>query len=408
MKRLTIFICLLSSLISCTNNEEDNTEQELAIKTIFVFMPYTGASESDTRGSLHNNFLKNLEDMEKAINKAHGMGNNRLIVYKASKLNKKNSIVDSLIQIKYEKGRCIRKALKVEYDFDYTTPSGFSSILKDVKTIAPSQEYAMIVGSHGEGWIKKERPSLAHTRWFGGGTTGTPKYKIDITDFANAIQTSGMHMQFILFDDCYLACVENAYDLRNVTDYLIASTSEIMAYGMPYENILMDLMETRPDYSAVCSKFLRFYNNYIYIDPSTNEQTPMSYGTIGVIDCNYAEQMATVMKEINSKHTLSEYEVTSIQDLDVEHFTPTVYFDFGDYVERLCGDDKTLYNKFNDVLIKLVPFKANTKKIFSSWPDPDGKELTIQKFSGITVSDPSINSYVISTKKQTNWWKATH
>ena len=47
-----------------------------------------------------------------------------------------------------------------------------------------------------------------------------------------------MSMNYILFDDCYMSTVEVAYDLREVTNYLIASTSEMMAYGMPYHKIL--------------------------------------------------------------------------------------------------------------------------------------------------------------------------
>ena len=43
-----------------------------------------------------------------------------------------------------------------------------------------------------------------------------------------------MHMDYILFDDCYMSSVEVAHALRHVTDYLIGSTSEIMAYGFPY------------------------------------------------------------------------------------------------------------------------------------------------------------------------------
>ena len=50
-------------------------------------------------------------------------------------------------------------------------------------------------------------------------------------------------MEYILFDDCYMSTVEVAYDLKNVTSHLIASTSEIMAYGMPYDKIGQYLIE---------------------------------------------------------------------------------------------------------------------------------------------------------------------
>lgn len=44
-------------------------------------------------------------------------------------------------------------------------------------------------------------------------------------------------MEYILFDDCYMSSVEVAYELKEATRFLIASTSEMMAYGMPYATV---------------------------------------------------------------------------------------------------------------------------------------------------------------------------
>ena len=35
-------------------------------------------------------------------------------------------------------------------------------------------------------------------------------------------------MEYILFDDCYMSSIEVAYELKDVTKYLIGSTSEMM------------------------------------------------------------------------------------------------------------------------------------------------------------------------------------
>lgn len=68
-------------------------------------------------------------------------------------------------------------------------------------------------------------------------------------------------MEYILFDDCYMASVEVAYDLKEVTDYLIASPCEIMAYGMPYAEIGPHLLG-KVDYESICDAFYEFYKNY--------------------------------------------------------------------------------------------------------------------------------------------------
>lgn len=112
-----------------------------------------------------------------------------------------------------------------------------------------------------------------------------------------------MKMQFILFDDCYLSTIEVAYDLRTVTDHVIASTSEIMAFGMPYQNIFKYLMQQQPDYKSVCTEFHDFYSKY-----------DMPYGAIGVTDCAYIDQMAALMKNINALHTIDDADIDKIQD----------------------------------------------------------------------------------------------
>jgi hypothetical protein len=155
-----------------------------------------------------------------------------------------------------------------------------------------------------------------------------------------------------------------------------------------------DLLKDTPDYENVCSKFLSFYNSY-----------SMPYGTLGITSCAHMDEMAALMKEINANHQLDNSLLDEIQDLDVSHWDPTVYFDFGDYVSKLCQNDSATLLKFNQLLQLLEPYKATTSQIYSA---QGGETLDVKAYSGLTISDPSINADIATTKKNTNWWKATH
>jgi len=97
------------------------------------------------------------------------------------------------------------------------------------------------------------------TRYFGGTTT---KYQTDITSLAKGITMAGIKkMEYILFDNCYMSSIEVAYELRNVTNYLIASPTEIMAYGMPYA-VVGEYLFGKTNYKAVCNGFYSFYSTY--------------------------------------------------------------------------------------------------------------------------------------------------
>ena len=241
LKHFFFLLISIIALASCGSDDPDGPTPPkpfvptTAANTVFVFMPYTG----DTN-PLYNSLLNNINEMEKAIKENEGLGDTHLIVF-ISKDYKESH----LINIGYENGTCRRDTVKT-YDYAlYSTAEGISSILGDVKKYAPaSVQYSMIVGCHGEGWMPSRTRS---TRWFGGS-----KYQINISDLVNGLKNADMSMNYILFDDCYMSTVEVAYDLREVTNYLIASTSEMMAYGMPYHKILKYIIGVEPmPYSGI-------------------------------------------------------------------------------------------------------------------------------------------------------------
>ena len=138
---------------------------------------------------------------------------------------------------------------------------GITAILNDVKAFAPASVYTMIIGCHGMGWLPVyemkvrsaphmkmhwEYQGVPLTRYFGGLTA---EYQTDIKSLASGIANAGMKMEYILFDDCYMSSIEVAYELKDVTKYLIGSTSEMMAYGMPYAAIGEYLLGN-PDYQS--------------------------------------------------------------------------------------------------------------------------------------------------------------
>lgn len=379
LKLTFLSLCILCTT-ACTENEPNTpTEPQIAEKTIFVFMPHST--------NLYKYLLDNIAGMKRAIESNKGLGNTRLVVFIAK--DKKQS---ALINIKYDKGVCKQDTLEKFYSPIYLTTNGRVELLNKVKQYAPANRYAMIVGCHGMGWIPSSTVFKAKkSRYFGGLENG---YKIDIDDFAESIKAAGMKMQFILFDDCYMSCMEVAYDLKDATDYIIASTSEVIDKGMPYHRIYQHLMATEPNYQAVCDNFYDYYTNY-----------SAPYGTIGVTDCRYMDEMAAMMKYINTRHTFDTDRLNNVQDLDGETFTPTIFFDFDDYVRNLCTNDNSTYEQFYALLQRLVPYKANTNYIFSGNMQIATK---VNHFSGITISDPSTRSEITESKKYTNWWIQTH
>ena len=399
-KKLTSLLILLATLfiVGC---QEDvpapyPVPKNLPNKTIFVYMPWSAARNNET-GSLYNNFLQNIEDIETAIEAEKGLGRNKLMVFIATSANHA-----ALIEVKYAaNGRCQRDTLQ---HFDkhnmpaYTTANGLASLLSKVKVEAPAKQYALIVGCHGTGWLFSEGKSRARTRYFGG---SDHYFQTNIPTLAAAIEQAKMRMQFVMFDDCYMSNVEVAYEMRHATDYLIGCCSEIMAYGMPYKNIWKHLTQPKPNYKEVVNEFYNFYSNYNW-----------PYGNIGVTDCSKVEEVAARMKTINAA-TANNAKLIDWEDIQrLDGYKKTIFFDMGDYVNKLCNTPETqsMAREMQAALAQLVPYKSTTKYIYTALEQLNTQTIFVNAYCGITISDPTQSDFenALTTKRETSWWKATH
>ena len=399
-KKLTSLLILLATLFIVGCHEDVPAPypvpKNLPNKTIFVYMPWSAARNNET-GSLYNNFLQNIEDIEAAIEAEKGLGRNKLMVFIATSAN--NAV---LIEVKYAaNGRCQRDTLQ---HFDshnmpaYTTANGLASLLSKVKVEAPAKQYALIVGCHGTGWLFSEGKSRARTRYFGG---SDHYFQTNIPTLAAAIEQAKMRMQFVMFDDCYMSNVEVAYEMRHATDYLIGCCSEIMAYGMPYKNIWKHLTQPKPNYKEVVNEFHNFYSNYKW-----------PYGNIGVTDCSKVEEVAARMKTINAA-TANNAKLIDWEDIQrLDGYEKTIFFDMGDYVNKLCNipETQSMAREMQTALAQLVPYKSTTKYVYTALEQHYPSTIIVNAYSGITISDPTQSDFenALTTKRETSWWKATH
>lgn len=354
------------------------------VKTLFVYMPWST--------NLTSYFEGNISDLERAI-AARGLYDERVLVFFSTSLEHAE-----LFEILCEDGKCRRNILKEYCDFPYTTADGLAMILSDVRTYAPAGRYAMAVGCHGMGWLPVPARGLRSamkmhwefdgvplTRYFGG---LSPDCQTDVETLAEAVSAADMKMEYILFDDCYMSSVEVAYALRHATDYLIASTSEMMAHGLPYD-IIGPYMLGDTDYGGISRGFLDFYSSYQY-----------PYGTLAVTDCRRLEGLADVMRDINDRFVFDDSLRGEMQRLD--GYTPVLFHDLGRYVELLCGDDP-LGAEFFRRLEEAVVCRVHTPCYYSMAMGV----VPIGYFSGLTTSEASINP-LAKDFPATEWYVDTH
>ena len=381
-KNLGFGLLLFLSLSSCSKDDDGHKVLRHYTNTVFVYMPWTG-SEYSSNGSLTSAFEQNIRDIKSAIYNGEGAKETRTIVFfadgaKSGRLFEINDdSTETTIRANISNGAM-------------TTEDELKTLLNEVYSYSPTSKYSIIIGSHGDGWLPKG-VSPRYSRSFGGQSA---TMRTDITTLAEAINSSAIKkMQYICFDDCYMANMETVYALRNAANWLIASTSEVMDAGMPYARIWKYLSMTDVDYSSIVSGFGNFYSSY---------SSP--YGALSAIDCSKAEQMASLMRELNQKYDSYSVVPDKLQALD--GYSPHVYYDMGSYINERTECDTTDNRQIYEELKEIVPYKFTTPQLYTMYNN--GYTFVVRQFSGIAISDPSFNARIADSKKETEWWKATH
>ena len=413
------FIFAIVSIIglgSCT--EEAFDIDKVNKQTILVFLPWTGGSSSI---GLTEDLSKNIDSICAGIKDKKGLNNTRVLVFFSNNAN--NSTLFDLTYNDVTK-EVSRTPIKTYEGSAYNSANGFADILNEVRQNAEALNYALIIGGHGCGWSCADDwinypnqaksfntqqtlsydtpfsgiqfgtdPDNPTTRFFG--SVDRKENSIDLSTLVEGIKQSGIKMQYILFDVCYMGNVETAYELKDVTNYLVASSSEIMAKGIPYRSMWSYLNGTTPNYSSLVNGIVNFYKN---------SNSP--YCNMAAIDCRQLDALANVMKEINQKYTFdTTIPLDSIQPLD--GFLPHLSYDMAVYVDSLRPNGY-LKDQFSNQLKKTVKAAAHTDCAYTALRQYPEVTIKIKNYCGLSISDPSQHPVAIRGKEKTGWWKATH
>ena len=149
-----------------------------------------------------------------------------------------------------------------------TDSADMSMVLHDIVRSFPSETYGLVFWSHASGWLFPSegdtiigRSSRRNSFGIDNGHRSTSDYgeKMSIPTLQNVLTTLP-HFDFIFFDACFMQCVEVAYQLRSVCDYMLGSPAEIPGTGAPYQELIPALCSPAFDPDASLLKYFDYYN----------------------------------------------------------------------------------------------------------------------------------------------------
>lgn len=237
-------------------------------------------------------------------------------------------------------------------DPDSSDPLFMQSVLERVIHSCPAEHYGLIFFSHGTAWLPADKPNRSFsfkqeaTRTVINDSNG----EMELTDFAAYLPVpKGEKWEFILFEECYMGSVEVAYELKDKTEVLIASPTEILSPGMEaiYPTSLPYLLS---DTEGRFERFAKFY-----FDHWNSQNGDYRSATVSVIHTEALPQLASLARTAFQNHQFTDEELSQLQ-----HFDRRKQPLFFDLKESLLLADETLEPAADEIFRQIVTYAAAT------------------------------------------------
>lgn len=378
MKRYIYSLLCLVLTASCGKSDEPAPTPDKPVdtpaRTILVYMV-----ADNTLGTLYGCDVADLAEMRTAAEAGDfGKGGRLLVYYNRPKTNAGQ--YPQLLEIT-KRGTEILKEYPDDTSIHSVDPERVTEVMNDVRAKAPADDYGLVMWSHSNGWLGS--PSTGSDKYYKayGDDRG---YHITLPSLVKALE--GFRFSFIYFDCCLMGNVETAYEMRGLTDRMVASPTELGIDGMPYDQNLKYLFAAEPQLEKAA------------------ENTYQSYLTTGA-ECQIAVYDLTALPELasatrNVLNTVTECpDVTGIQRYNNPSESVAWDADMDNYMEVLCGDSRSdLLSAWRRALANVVTYKATTDLAIPSF--------RINRYCGLgayAIASPSATDY--RGYHTTSWWQ---
>lgn len=374
-RHLTLLLAAALMLTACHKDKHDDEPQQPATQSVLVYI----AGDNNLQQFIIDD-VKQMMEGSKLLGKDCNL---LLFVDQKGKLP---------YFMKLENGDTLR-VKTLEEEVKSSNAETLRSAMKWMVDNYEARNYGLVLWGHADGWVVWQPAQSRPRRSYGQDTTGGEEW-MNISEMADALATLP-HLRFIFADCCCFQCVESAYELRHVTDYLIGSAAEIPGEGAPYQTVIPHLFDQREDfYALVCDDYFE--------QVSVGYQEPVS-----VVKSSEMDQLAQATRAAltQSLQPISEqgenypdvegliyyYDQTlfDMQDFMLRHAPEDVYTEW-----KRTFDKAVVYKKMAEVwLANHIPYLDKSETMFRDF------NVTAERYGGVSMFVPQ-NRYTTFIQRQ--------
>ncbi len=366
-----IIIVLAGAVLTTACSSSDNEEvTQPAKRTVLVYM----AAENN----LTSNAQSDINEMIKGVKKISKWDHLIVFVDRANKTEK-----PFLIRLRDNDQQPADTIRKYDQDFLDSDPAKMKEVMSWVMQHYPANDYGLVIWGHANGWVVMN-DSVAANRAIavdnGENSSSTKQYWMNIPTLRNVLATLPHSFKFIFADCCNMQNAEVAFELKDVTQYVIASAAGIPGDGAPYETIVPDLFNY--DDQALCQKTCDDYhakldneNGHLPISAVHTDRMPqLAKATAKILKSIY-----DAGTEINTDGMIYYYMYGNKEE---EH----VMYDMNDFLLRHA--DETEYQEWKQAFDAVFVANKMSKKWETQGTIDWDFEVTEERFGGMSMLIP--------------------
>ena len=326
-RHLFLISCVLMLLTACHKDHDGNNEPKINDRVVLVYM----AGDNDLNYYISGDIRQMMEGSEKLAK------NQRLIVF-----------VDNYGRQPYMMEVAHGDTIRL-MTYNDELKSSDAQVLRQCLLWTmehyEAKSYGLVLWGHADAWVVKSQPTLApgQRRAYGQDVTGSEGW-MEIADMARELESLPHRLSFIFADCCCFQCVESAYELRNVTDYIIASAAEIPGCGAPYHTIVPGLFSNK-------STFYEDVVNAYYDQEIDGWKLPLA-----VVKTSELENLAAATSTILQASVTPLVNGEGYPDVDsLIYYYNRAQFDMNDFMLRIA--DASHYAVWKRAFDAAVPYK---------------------------------------------------
>ena len=361
---ISIFLIIPLLLSACWKEEADHIPV-LPNRTILFYMAGDNSLGDETQ--------EKIDALAAAWNVG---GNSHLLVYQ----DRGEEYMPRLLEVKTgADGKGTVEVLEEYKDENSASFKVFTRVLNDMVRYCPGSDYGLVVFSHSSGWLPT-------------GTFAQPRSVVtdrdtefDLINFARAIPNG--QFRFIVFESCLMAGAEVAYELKDKTGYILASSAEILSPGFTplYGGMLEKFYKATPDLAGFAREYYEYCNRLSGDSRSA---------TVSVISTAGLAPLKSLLARAESNVEHWEWvERDGIQHFD-RRAKDYLFYDLEGYVKAIGTPDEI--NELAGILESSVLYQAATEAFMPG----DKYGYAIRQHCGMTIYIPVAKFKELNTQRK--------